>query len=113
MATPYQRGTAFEHRVKAELEKAGYLVMRSPGSKSPSDLVAIPPVSGPGSWVLDGRPLLVQCKLRGVISRAERKALRELAAKYMATSILAYALQQRGMVHFKVLLDNEDRDWSP
>ena len=38
---PYEVGTKYEYRAKKELEKEGYLVIRSAGSHSPFDLVAL------------------------------------------------------------------------
>ena len=37
----YQRGRAFEYRVKNELEKFGFIVLRTSGSHGFSDLVAL------------------------------------------------------------------------
>jgi Holliday junction resolvase len=116
VSTPYQRGAAFEHRVKGELEAAGYLVTRSPASKSPYDLVALHVREGLlPEWGHNGAPLLVQCKLRGVIPRVEREALVLLADLYGAEPVLAYTLQVRGMVHYKILVPGKakDRDWVP
>jgi Holliday junction resolvase len=50
--TGYDRGAAYERRVKADLEGHGYTVIRSAGSKSPVDLIACKP----------GEVLFVQCK---------------------------------------------------
>jgi len=50
----YLSGRRFEYAVKHRYEKMGYIVIRSAGSKSPFDLVAIKP---------DARcVLLIQCK---------------------------------------------------
>lgn len=38
----YAKGRRYEYRLKEELEKRGYLVIRSAGSHSPFDLIAIP-----------------------------------------------------------------------
>lgn len=39
----YRRGRSAEYRAARDLERAGYLVIRSSGSHSPVDLVAIGP----------------------------------------------------------------------
>ena len=51
--TPKQRGSNFERRIKTCLEKRGWTVFRSAGSRSPADLIAL----RPGLTVL-----AVQCK---------------------------------------------------
>lgn len=68
--TIYARGRQIEWKARDELARAGYLVIRAAGSKSPVDLVAI----GAG----DVR--LIQCKRtkRGNASSAVRDALKEL-----------------------------------
>lgn len=94
MATPYQRGTAFEHRVKRELEAGGWFVLRSPASKSPLDLLAIR--SDPDVWA-------VQCKLNGKMSPAEREELYVLAKRFGMTPIMAYLVVPRGAIHYRNL----------
>lgn len=109
MSTPYQRGAAFEHRVKAELEKESWRVWRTPGSKSPCDLIAIKPAGLPPatrSWVR-----LVQCKLRGAISAKERCGFVADATALGAVPILAYQLPNGKLVHYKNLLTGES--WTP
>ncbi len=107
MSTPYQRGAAFERRVQADLEHEEYLVTRSPASKSPFDLLAV---------YLDTIDLLphvflVQCKLRGVISRADKEKLLEVCEAFACHGILAYTLKERGMIHYRYLLTDEP--WTP
>jgi len=41
MSKQYRIGYYYERKVKAILENQGYLVWRSPGSKSPIDIIAI------------------------------------------------------------------------
>ncbi len=41
----YQKGAKEENAIKTFLEKKGYYVMRSAGSKGPFDLIAIDPIS--------------------------------------------------------------------
>jgi Holliday junction resolvase len=65
----YSRGANFERRVQRYLEKQDWFVIRSAGSHSIIDLVAL---SG-------GEVKLIQCKIDGVLSSAEREQLHELA----------------------------------
>lgn len=55
MATNYDRGAEFERRVKKHLEARGYAVMRSAGSHTPADLMAL----------MVGEIVAVQCKRNG------------------------------------------------
>ena len=41
---PYEIGTNYEYKAKKELEKEGYLVIRSAGSHSPFDLIVLGPL---------------------------------------------------------------------
>lgn len=68
--TNYARGAEFERRIKRHLETNGYAVIRSAGSHSLIDLIALKP----------GQTLLVQCKIHGHLGPADRTALTEFAA---------------------------------
>lgn len=70
----YESGRRFEYRVKQYLEKKGYYVMRSAGSKSPFDLIAIQKL---GMSSINGT-LLIQCKHGAKISKQERERLFKL-----------------------------------
>ena len=93
MVTSYERGRAFEYRVKHFLEKQGYFVIRSAGSKFP-DLVAIK----------NGKVLAVEVKKNkpspSVLQEVEQKA-KELF-KYGVTPCLAY-LDLDGKIKLVVL----------
>lgn len=67
--TNYQAGTRFEHRVRDRLRARGFEVVRSAGSKTGVDLVAIG----------HQRVWLVQCKRNGVLGSVEWNRLRRLA----------------------------------
>lgn len=71
----YIRGRQFEYRVKKDLEDKGYIVVRSAGSKSPFDLVAI------SLKVQYPDVMLVQCKYGAKISKKERDNLHDLSKK--------------------------------
>jgi Holliday junction resolvase-like predicted endonuclease len=71
MNPKYRQGVMFEYEVRNWLEEKGWLVIRSAGSKSPIDLVA----------VRQNQTLLVQCKKGTKPPRAERKTLSLLEGK--------------------------------
>lgn len=54
----YQKGRAFEYKIKKQYEEKGYLVFRTAGSHSPADLIAFPPLRMINEW----QPILIQCK---------------------------------------------------
>jgi Holliday junction resolvase len=70
----YQRGRAFEYKVKKFFEQQGCLVIRSAGSKGPIDLAVFPPAGDPR------HPFLLQCK-RAMVSKKERRELAELRCR--------------------------------
>lgn len=57
MATNYQRGADFERRVAKDLERFGYVTVRSAGSHKPADVVAM----------FHGQTFAIQCKRDGVL----------------------------------------------
>ena len=78
--SPLRRGAVFERAVKERLETAGAFVVRSAGSRSPVDLVAIFDESAPPG--LTGT-LAIQVKMQcRALPRAEREALIALAGRY-------------------------------
>ncbi|BCM70919.1 restriction endonuclease [Streptomyces tricolor] len=78
----YHRGRDLEHRVRTHLREEGYEVLRTAGSKSKVDLVAIKP----------GQILFVQCKRSGALPPAEWNALWDLAQMVGAVPVLAEQL---------------------
>lgn len=81
----YTSGRRFEYRVKKYLEKKGYYVMRSAGSKSPFDLIAIPKhnhTCGSGLNIL-----LIQCKHGTKISKAEREKNKTIDFSFKASTV--------------------------
>lgn len=92
--TMYRFGREFEYRVRDDLKKAGYFVMRSPASKSPVDLCAI----------RHGASLLVQCKRGGSLPVSEWNALFDLAESVGATPVLAVIpASRRGCQYFRLI----------
>ncbi len=82
MATNYQRGQAFEYRVRDLFRKHDYYVIKSAGSKGKADLVALKA----------GRPaVLIQCKAGAIGSRERQEAaeLHALAESLECTALLA------------------------
>jgi len=79
----YQKGRAFEYKIKKAYEKSGYLVFRSAGSHSIADLIAIHP---------SGLVHLIQCKATtyNKISKKELDNLREVANRYNCKPVIAY-----------------------
>ena len=75
----YKNGRALEYRAKKRLEERGWFVVRSAGSHSPVDLVAVKP---------DQRPLGVQCKLGSGFTSKERLALRDFCLDMGMTPVL-------------------------
>lgn len=79
--TQYNDGRRFEYKVRDALREDGYEVLRSAGSKTKIDLVAMK----------TGQLVFVQCKLNGLCAPAERARLRELAQMVGALPIVAYS----------------------
>lgn len=104
----YHRGRTFEHAVRAALVADGYDVLRSAGSKTKIDLVAFKAQ----------QVLLLQCKIDGRISPAERNALLRVAGLIpnYAIPVLAYKQPRSSIVHYSRLTGPGPRDrepWSP
>jgi Holliday junction resolvase len=79
MTTGYDLGRALEYRVKQQLERDGYYVVRAAASKGLVDLAAMKP----------RQLLLVQCKRSGALPPAEWNALYDLAAHLSAVPVMA------------------------
>lgn len=81
LMTQYNDGRRFEYRVRDALREDGYEVLRSAGSKTKIDLVAIK----------RGQQIFIQCKLNGLCAPAERSRLRDLAGMVGALPVVAYS----------------------
>lgn len=79
LSTKYRLGRAVEYRFRDRLKKAGYVVLRSPASRSPLDLVAIRP----------DQVLFIQCKRSGALPPVGWNALYDMAESAGAVPILA------------------------
>lgn len=89
----YALGRSFEYKIKKRLEEIGFFVIRSPQSKSPTDLVAIK----------KGELLFVQCKRGGEMAVKEWNELFDLAESVGAIPILAKTTPPRGYVIKKII----------
>lgn len=87
---PRAAGDYFERQTRSDLEKRGYVVVRSGGSRGAFDLVAMRH---------DRKPLLVQCKVSGRFSAADKARLLLAAQRAGATPILAQR-EKRGTVTY-------------
>ena len=77
----YRKGYSFERRVKRTLERKGYFVVRSAGSKFP-DLIALDK---------DGKAYVIECKInRRSFTRRELDDLKALAEKYKCIPLIFY-----------------------
>lgn len=84
----YHRGRAFEHAVRRALVDDGYDIVRSAGSKTKIDLVGFK----------TGQVLLVQCKVDGHCSPAERLALLRVASYIPNYSVPLIAWKKPGVL---------------
>lgn len=75
----YRKGRRFEYRVRDELTRRGYFVIRGAGSK-PVDLVALK---------AGGRVVLVECKVDGRLDGSDLVRLRDIAFRSGALIVLA------------------------
>ena len=103
----YRNGRDFEYRTRDHFRDDGYDVIRSAGSKTKVDLVAIKP----------GQLLFVQCKRDGRCSPAERHTLIRLAWSVGAIPVLAHLGPRVGNQAAPFLLRQltgpGPRDWEP
>jgi len=100
--TRYAGGADFEREVRAALAADGYeLVVRSAGSKTKVDLIAIKA----------GQVLLVQCKRSGICPPAERVRLLEVAALLPGVAVPVVASRPR--VSYRRLTGPGPKQWVP
>ena len=98
MTTQYGRGRRFEYRVRTDLERLGYTVFRSAGSKGPADLIAL----------CKGRvPLLVQCKIGGDPGRDEWNGLLRTAENCGAIAVVAVRVGKNSL--WRVILRERNK----
>jgi len=95
--TNYARGANFERQVKADLEKFCHIVVRSAGSHGAVDLMACHQNAGVAAdwW-------LVQCKINGKVSPAERNELYRIAEQCNAWAVIV-SRPKRGAILYQRL----------
>jgi Holliday junction resolvase len=108
----YRRGRRFEYKLKKELEKYGFLVVRSAGSRSPFDLVALNQ-----SYIF-----FIQLKYNKKISKQEFEKFYDFAEQYRtASSIFLIAegvphepikFTEAGFLFSTVGVVREKREWN-
>ncbi|MGH1574344.1 hypothetical protein ACRAWG_31445 [Methylobacterium sp. P31] len=76
--TKYRFGRQFEYRVRDHLKSLGYVALRSPGSRTPIDIMAVRP----------GVVLFIQCKRGGALPPGEWNELFEARRKRRGASDL-------------------------
>lgn len=96
----YQRGVRFERAVREDLRSHGYHVIRSAGSKTKVDLMAIKP----------GELLLVQCKLPGSqLPSSEWNELRQLARYCGARPVVALKVDGKASPFYREIWTDAPR----
>jgi Holliday junction resolvase len=85
-AAPYRKGAEFERKVQKAYEGLGWSVTRQPKSQSPYDLIAVQYEEGAGYHFVH----LIQCKLAGKISKAEKEELVKVARVLNAVPVLVW-----------------------
>lgn len=103
----YNRGSAFERRIKRELEDVGYYVVKSGGSKGAVDLAATSPLGG---------QIWIQCKKDGRLSKADFEELLKLGKDYNTTTLHVCKPKRNEPIKFDVIHKaigyvSEDLDW--
>lgn len=94
-------GARIENIVRADLERAGYDVVRAAASKGPADLVAVG----------DDEVLFIQVKRSGRISPAERVAILQLATRLVDGVAVVASKPVRRNVEYRVLTGEGPKDW--
>ena len=94
MGTRYEAGRNFEYRVKRALQRLGFTVIRSAGSKTPADLIA----------GRSGLVLLVQCTTSSSSKdKSDRENLLSMAREFHGIPVLAWKEKARGPLSWEVL----------
>jgi Holliday junction resolvase len=105
----YRRGADFERRVRAALEADGYEVIRSAGSKTPVDLIALKE-----PWQHRDALVFIQAKrTNGTCPPAERVRLLSLANIARAVPLVAYQPLPRKPIAYRRLTGPGPKDWQP
>jgi hypothetical protein len=101
----YESGRRFEYRVMRDLEKRGYYCVRSAGSHSKIDVVA----------VKDAFCLFIQCKADGNITPSEWNTLHDLCRAPLFIPIVAKK-DEHGHMDYRLITKRRGRgrrEWTP
>lgn len=90
----YQRGRNFEYKVMQLCEKAGYTTMRSAGSHSKADVIAIKCIYDDNNCATTD-VLFIQCKYGAKISKKEREALFALDLGPQVDTVVAWSVPRK------------------
>lgn len=93
----YEAGVRLERDARVHLEREGYVMFRTAGSKGKADLIGFKP----------GQIILVQAKRNGTCPSAERAELRRIAAMVGAVPLVAF----RPRVQFRELTGDGPKEW--
>ena len=125
MATNYRRGADFERKVMRDLEAHGYCVVRSAGSHSPADLIALRRAaigaSADGAYIATCPEVVaVQCKRNGRLDPEEWNEFWEWCLKACAKPILASRGANGRAIIYSTLTSRKDgkgrqplESWTP
>lgn len=95
-----RQGANFELQIMHDLQRRGYDALRSSGSRGKVDVVAVG----------DKHLLFIQAKIsQPVISPAERRAVRTMAARADAVPLVAYRIN--GVVMYRQLIGDGPKDF--
>lgn len=96
----YKRGAAFERRVMAMYEKAGYTTFRTAGSHGIADIIAIQKIYDFYDECDMSDILLIQCKYGAKISKKERDALFALDLGPQVDIIVAWGGPRKPVIFY-------------
>lgn len=94
----YKKGRDFEYRVKRDMEKKGYTVVRSYASKTPADLTA----------VRDGQAVFVQCKLHNFYHVNEWNTFIDYCANAGALPVFATRSEDGSTISYYIITGKKD-----
>lgn len=104
MVTNYQRGADFERMVARDLERRGFVTVRSAGSHKPADVVAM----------IEGETFAIQCKRDGILRPDEWNKFLEWCEKGGAIPILAQkGPRGRGIIYHRLTSRKDGRGRQP
>ena len=96
--SPYARGRDFEAAVRGQLERRGYFVLRSYGSKGKIDLLA----TGQTCVYRSISGLFIQCKRTGDIGSKEWNEVYEIAVAAAGWPVIAFRPTARTTAYYRI-----------